>query len=425
MSEKKPKNKHIGYQVKTVSRPRPSGKNTKKMLLITGVLIINLAFLGGFMSFYSRFASQIITNNDTLNSLAELGNNSPFANVGIPLLDKSSLGLFSTDLPFPQIQESEPEVQLQFQNLLLKQSIFNGEEVSSGLPAMSDQKWQIFGSYSYSGQEGNKNDLVWYNNETNSIMAWSIENNELTGLRTLPTIKNTSYQLVSLADYNGDGETDYMWRSNSANDDLFLLWTMSGERVVKQQWVEVQVQDVSDWMVAGTADFDGNGAYDLVLRYTGSGQDYQGANLIHFFEYRNNNLEPKATETIKWLPWLNDITASDGQKTQELAAIVDIDYDGFPDIAWRKNANSEQESDKLLIWLMNDLQRSSTIELDLTKDANWLPTFYDVDNNNSYDIIWRNTGISNVPSCKDGVSIWLLSPVFRSQTQLVEEIKGC
>jgi hypothetical protein len=394
-------------------------------MVIAGVMVGNLILLLGFMGFYSSVSSQLVPNNETLNTISEFTRNGITAN--IPLLEGNSLRQFSSDRDFPTTVASEPEIEEQFQNLVTNQGLFTEEiEEKPPLPTIADSDWVIKGAALLNGDQNP--DLLWTNQETNSNLVWFMEGTKVTGIKSLPKIEDARWELQVVDDFSGDGFGDMLWREQrSGTGDAYLLWELRDGRVIREQWVEVLVDGAADWDIMGTADFDGNNVKDIVFRYQGDDREFQGANLVHYFQLDDDDYVPRSANPIRWLPWLNTLTSSDETGAQDLIDIRDFNDDGFPDIIWRTNNTTldEDARGEILIWIMNDEERLTIMRVPVSKDNTWDPTFVDIDDNDSYDIVWRNDGSNPTDPCVNNTSVWLLGPVFRLTTSLLEEIQSC
>ena len=66
--------------------------------------------------------------------------------------------------------------------------------------------------------------------------------------------------MVGVADFNGDGQGDLLWRDSSGN---IAVWLMNGATVMSS----AALGNVpTTWMVVGTRDFDGDGMADILWR---------------------------------------------------------------------------------------------------------------------------------------------------------------
>ena len=99
----------------------------------------------------------------------------------------------------------------------------------------------------------------------------------------LSKVEDTSWEIAGTGDFNGDGNTDILWRyyGTGAYQGLNDIWFMNGTTFVSED-VFSSVTDL-DWRIVGTGDFDRDGHTDILWRYYGTG-DYQGLNVIWYLE---------------------------------------------------------------------------------------------------------------------------------------------
>jgi hypothetical protein len=151
------------------------------------------------------------------------------------------------------------------------------------------------------------------------------------------SVANGAINIVPKGDFNGDGQTDILWRHTSG---LVLTWLMNGTTVTSG--VSLPFADPS-WSIVGTADFNGDGQTDILWRHT------SGAVFI-------------------WL--MNGTTVTSGvslppaDPSWSIAGAGDFNGDGKPDILWRHT------SGLVLIWLMNGTTVTSGVSLPAA-DPSW------------------------------------------------------
>jgi hypothetical protein len=85
----------------------------------------------------------------------------------------------------------------------------------------------------------------------------------------LPTVNDTTWEIVGTADLNGDAKPDVLWRRGT--DGLNFAWLMNGVTVTSGSAL-LSPADVN-WRISSVADLNGDGKPDLVLRHRVSGID--------------------------------------------------------------------------------------------------------------------------------------------------------
>ena len=171
------------------------------------------------------------------------------------------------------------------------------------------------------------------------------------------------------ADFNGDGAADLLWRNASTGETA--MWLMQGATL---QAGAILLRD-HGWSVTHTGDFDGDGRSDLVWR-----NRFTGATAVWLM----NGTVFKAGATLLADPaW-------------RVAHVGDLDGDGRQDIVWRNESSGTTSA-----WLMNGTTAKAYATL-LT-DANWRPTqLADFNADGRRDIVWHNESTG-------ATAVWLMN----------------
>lgn len=132
--------------------------------------------------------------------------------------------------------------------------------------------WQVVAIADYNGD--GKPDLVWQNDVTRQVSVWYMggaQGNTRLSEAWLAASGASGWHVAAAADFNGDGKTDLVWQSDTTRQ--VSVWYMGGPQgntFVGDAWLAPN--PVSGWHVAGTADFNGDGKRDLVWQNDGTGQ---------------------------------------------------------------------------------------------------------------------------------------------------------
>jgi FG-GAP-like repeat len=86
------------------------------------------------------------------------------------------------------------------------------------------------------------------------------------GDKLVPGSATTDWQIAGTGDFDGDGKTDILWRQTTTGK--VLIWKMNG--VQPPKFLNAG-SATTDWQIAGTGDFDGDGKADILWR-NGNGQ---------------------------------------------------------------------------------------------------------------------------------------------------------
>jgi ELWxxDGT repeat protein len=131
-----------------------------------------------------------------------------------------------------------------------------------------------------------------------------------------------NWDVAEVADFDGDGRDDILWRDVGGYNHMFLQFNDSTGAVAESAVAGLGI----DWKVAGAGDFDGDGMADIFWR------NINGANAIWLMN------GPAVKQVLNVAGLGIDWT---------LAGIADFDRDGRPDLLWRNIAGHNG------IWFMN------------------------------------------------------------------------
>ena len=168
----------------------------------------------------------------------------------------------------------------------------------------TDILWRYYGAGPYQGL----ND-IWYMNGT-TFLSESV----------FSQVIDTDWRIAGTGDFNGDGQTDILWRNygTGPNQGMNHIWLMNGS-VVTGEVPFSQVLDTA-WRIDGTGDFNADGQTDILWRYYGAGP-YQGLNDIWFMVNATFAGEAIFSQIV--------------DTSWEIAALGDYNGDGQTDILWR------------------------------------------------------------------------------------------
>ncbi len=138
-----------------------------------------------------------------------------------------------------------------------------------------------------------------------------------------------AWNVQALADFNGDGQNDILWRNTAG---VVVLWAMNGTKLdAAKSGLLPNVP--TNFQVKGIGDFNHDGIQDLIWR-----DQTSGVNRVWAF-----GVNGRPTEV--------DLLAAPSQ--WEIGAIGDTNSDGFDDIIWRNN-----QENNVVIWAFKEGQLS-------------------------------------------------------------------
>jgi hypothetical protein len=149
------------------------------------------------------------------------------------------------------------------------------------LDPVPDTAWEIVGTGDFDGDEDV--DILWRYYGSGAIQGlndiWFMDGTTFAGESVFSQVEDTNWKIAGTGDFDADGDPDILWRYQGLGtyQGLNVIWYMNGPQFAGEV-VFSAVTDI-DWQIAGTGDFDGDGDTDLLWRNYGAGI-YQGLNVI-------------------------------------------------------------------------------------------------------------------------------------------------
>ena len=100
-------------------------------------------------------------------------------------------------------------------------------------------------------------DIIWQNTVTGQRSIWVMNGPTFQYAVNLPT-EPTNWSIAGTGDFNGDGNADIIWQNTSTGQRL--IWIMNGTTI--QYGVSLPTEP-TDWSIAGTGDFNRDGKRTL------------------------------------------------------------------------------------------------------------------------------------------------------------------
>jgi hypothetical protein len=100
-------------------------------------------------------------------------------------------------------------------------------------------------------------------------MKFRIQEFAITGSEYFYTVTDTNWHIAGTGDFNGDGQVDMIWRNYSDGKDS--VWYMNGMTRVGSAYF-LTITD-TNWHIAGTGDLNGDGQVDMIWRNYSDGKN--------------------------------------------------------------------------------------------------------------------------------------------------------
>lgn len=207
-------------------------------------------------------------------------------------------------------------------------------------------------------------DLLWRNYATGQNEVWLMNGVTRVSTVSLMSVGDPNWRIEGANDFTGDGKTDIVWRNYATGQNV--TWVMDG--AVMRSSVSLPVIADSNWQIQGTVDFTGDGKSDLLWRNYATGQ-----NAI----WAMNGITMSSTVSLPTVAGTN----------LRIQAAADFNRDGKPEILWRNTLSGEN-----FIWSLSGTTIASTTFLPSVGDSNWqIRGTGDSNGDGKTDILWRNS----------------------------------
>ncbi|MHC4980981.1 MAG: S8 family serine peptidase [Planctomycetota bacterium] len=251
------------------------------------------------------------------------------------------------------------------------------EPGSGPVQALADTDWMVCGMGDFNG-DGLANDLLWRHAGNGKNSLWLMHGRSiLAGSGLLPQLTNRRWTVAGTGDFDGDGKSDILWRHTSLGKNT--LWLMDGTTVLPGSGPLPVVGD-TQWSVAGTDDFNGDGRADVLWRHTGNGK-----NTVWLMDGTTVLPGTGPLPQLANLKW-------------RVAGTGDFNGDGRSDILWRHKGKG-----KNTLWLMDGTTvLPGSGPLPTVANKNWVVVgTRDFDGDGNADAVWRHLVTGNN-------SLWLM-----------------
>jgi FG-GAP-like repeat/FG-GAP repeat len=224
--------------------------------------------------------------------------------------------------------------------------LMNGVTQSSGTfltpSAVADQNWQVRGIADFDGDGWN--DILWHKTSTGQPYVWFMNGVTQSGGSFLtPSPVATAWRIQGVADFDGDGKPDVLWR-NTSTQQLYV-WFMNGVTFSTGSFLTPS-SVASVWQIKGLDDFNADGKTDILWYNTSTGQVYvwfmDGA-----VQSSGSFLTPSAVTDKSWQ------IMQVGEFGSGVVDVGPLAPAGGPDILWRNTSTGQ-----LYVWYMNGVNQS-------------------------------------------------------------------
>ncbi len=238
-----------------------------------------------------------------------------------------------------------------------------------------------------------RSDLLWRNYATGENVVWQMNGANIGGVQYNAPVGDLNWKLEATADMDGDSIPDYIWRNYATGQNV--VWLMDGNGGLRSPQYLIPVGD-PNLKIAGVADFNGDGSPDILWRsystfenvvWIMNGTTFQGAvSLIPVFGshmqigaiadfnadnkpdivWRNTNTGENVIWLMNGISFQSSASLPLAYPALSIAGTGDFNGDGKPDIVWRNYGTGEN-----ILWYMNGTALAGFTNLAPVGDLNW------------------------------------------------------
>ena len=254
------------------------------------------------------------------------------------------------------------------------------------------------GATPYDFTNGGHADILWRDAANGATYLWEMNGATVTSASaSTSTQVGANWRIEGVADFNNDGAADLLWEyldtANSSDplNGVYYISQQNGPSTIAGSGLVEQLS--TQWKVAGVGDFSGNGMSDILFRNASTGQTYIDMMNGSSVNWAASGFTSARATNLDW----------------SVAAIGDFTGDGDSDILWRYD-NVSNASDPLNGALYEwDMNGTTVVSQGLLSQqpgsANWqVEGTGDFTGNGRSDILFRYEDAANASDPLNGAT---------------------
>ena len=136
-----------------------------------------------------------------------------------------------------------------------------------------NRNWEFAAAGDFNGD--GSSDVLLRNGKTGKNQVWLMKNGDRSSTVNLPS-RNSNWEFAAAADFNGDGNSDLLLRNGNNGKNQIWLMKKGDREALRMQHRSSTVNFPSrnrNWEVVGGGDFNGDGDSDVLWRNSGTGKN--------------------------------------------------------------------------------------------------------------------------------------------------------